>query len=85
MMLACSSREAMSSKNRFASSWSKGDVSDLVDDDQPVAANLLRPGFEGAGVVGGAEAGDPVAGGIEQDRVSGLGRLDLEPAHMIAK
>jgi hypothetical protein len=33
------------------------DVADLVDDDQPVAANLLQLGFQGAGVAGGAEAG----------------------------
>jgi hypothetical protein len=54
-------------------------VADLVDDDQPVASDLLELGLEGAGVMRGAEAGDPVRRGVEQDRVPCLGGLDPEP------
>ena len=60
----------------------EGDVADLVDDDQLVAADLLQLGLQSAGVVGGGQAGDPVGGGVEQDAVPGLGGLDAQPEVM---
>ncbi len=36
------------------------DVADLIDDEQPVAAELLQLGLEAAGLMSGGEAGDPV-------------------------
>ena len=55
------------------------DVADLVDDDQLVAADLLQLDLELTGVVGGGQPGDPVAGGVEQDRVAGVGGFDAQP------
>ena len=54
----------------------EGYVADFVDDDEFVAADLPQFGFEPVGVVRGPEAGDPVAGGIEQYRVAGVGGFD---------
>ena len=59
------------------------DVADLVDDDQLVAADLLQLGLEASGLVGVGEAGDPVAGGVEQHRVAGVGGFDAEPDRQV--
>jgi site-specific DNA recombinase len=56
----------------------EGDVADLVDDDEFVAADFLEFDFELPGMVCCREAGDPVAGGVEQHRVAGLGCFDAE-------
>src|SRR5690606_19917049 len=48
----------------------EGEVADLVDDDQPVAAQPGQFGGEAATVVGLVQSGDPVGGGGEQDPVS---------------
>ena len=52
----------------------EGDVADLVDDEQRVAAEPDEFGLQAAGVVGVGEAGDPVGGGGEQRRGARLGR-----------
>ena len=48
----------------------EGQVADLVDDDESVAAQLGQFGGEPSGAVGVGQAGDPVGGGGEQDPVS---------------
>ena len=53
-------------------------VSDFVDDDQFVAANLLQFRFEPACMVCGTEAGNPVRCRVEEDGVAGVGRFDAE-------
>lgn len=55
-----------------------GQVADLVDDDQAVAASPGQPGREPATVVGLAEAGDPVGGRGEQDSVAAAGGGDSQ-------
>ncbi len=50
----------------------EGDVADLVDDEQRVAAEPDEFGLEPAGVVGVGEPGDPFGGGGEQHPVPGL-------------
>jgi hypothetical protein len=57
----------------------EGDVTDLVDDDQLVAADLLQLGLKASGLMRFGEAGDPVVRGVEEDRVAGVGRFDPEP------
>jgi hypothetical protein len=51
----------------------EGDVADLVNDDEPVAAQpnqfLRQPPI----LVGGLKPGDPVGGGSEQDPMAELG------------
>ena len=59
-------------------SCSNGQVADLVDDDQPVAAQPGELGGELAGPVGVGEPGDPVGRGGEQDPVAVAGRGDPE-------
>ena len=59
--------------------WFEGDVADLVDDEQRVAAEPDQLGLQPAGVVGVGEAGDPFGGGGEQDAVAGLAGADAEP------
>ena len=53
-------------------------VSDFVDDDEFLAANLLQFRFEPAGMVCGTEAGNPVRCRVEEDGVAGVGRFDAE-------
>jgi hypothetical protein len=48
----------------------EGQVADLVDDDQPVAAQAGELGGELAGAVGVGESGDPLSRGGEQDPVA---------------
>ena len=62
---------------------SLGNVADLVDDDEPVAADLLQLGLEPPGVVGFGQAGDPVRCGVELDRVPGPGGGDAEPDRQV--
>ena len=54
----------------------EGEVADLVDDDQPVAAQPGEFGWQPAEAVGFGEAGDPVDGGGEQDAVAVVGGDD---------
>ena len=56
----------------------EGDVADLVDHDQRVAAEADELGLQPAGVVGVGEAGDPLGGGGERDPVPGLAGPDRE-------
>ena len=57
----------------------EGDVADLVDDEQRVAAEPDELGLQPAGVVGVGEPGDPFGGGGEQDPVPGLAGADRQP------
>jgi hypothetical protein len=52
--------------------------SDLVDDEQRVAAEPDEFVLQAAGVVGFGESGDPFAGGGELDTVAGLAGADGE-------
>jgi hypothetical protein len=56
----------------------EGDVSDLVDDQQWVAAQADQFGLQLAGVVGLGQRVDPVRGGGKQDPVPGLAGSDRE-------
>src|SRR5690606_27455834 len=56
----------------------EGQVADLVDDDQPVAAQPGQLGTQAAAVVGLGQAGDPVGGGGEQHPVALPGGGDSE-------
>ena len=56
----------------------EGEVADLVDDDQSVAAQAGELGGEPSEAVGFLEAGDPVHGGGEQDPVAVVGGDDPE-------
>src|SRR5215207_9061094 len=49
----------------------EGQVADLIDDDQPVAAQFGELGGKPAALVGVLETGEPVGGGGEQDPLSG--------------
>ena len=51
-------------------------VADLVDDDQPVAAQLGEFAWQPTVPVGVGQAGDPVSRGGEQDAVAGVRGLD---------
>jgi hypothetical protein len=54
------------------------DVADFINDDEFVAADLLQLRVQPAGLVGAGQAGNPVGGGVEQDRVAGVGGLDAQ-------
>jgi hypothetical protein len=56
----------------------EGDVADLVDDQQRVAAEADQFGLEGALVVGVGEAGDPGGRGREQHAMAGLAGADAQ-------
>jgi hypothetical protein len=62
----------------LAASCSKGQVADLVDDDQPVAAEPGELCWQPADAVGFGEAGDPVDRGGEQNAVAVMGGDDPE-------
>jgi hypothetical protein len=57
----------------------EGDVADLVDDEQRVAADPDEFLLEASGVVGHGEPGDPLGGGGEQHAVAGLAGADGQP------
>ena len=61
----------------------EGDVADLVDDEQRVAAQPGELVLEAAGVVGVGEPGDPFGGGGEQDPVPGLAGADRQPDRQV--
>jgi hypothetical protein len=48
----------------------EGDVANLVDDDQWVAAEAAELGLQPSSVMGGGESIDPLGGGGEQDPVT---------------
>ena len=54
----------------------EGEVADLVDDDQAVAAQSGEFGGELPGAVGVGESGDPVGSGGEQDAVAVVSGFD---------
>jgi hypothetical protein len=56
----------------------EGQVADLVDDDQAVAAQVDQLERQAAGAVGVGQAGDPVGGGREQHAVAVLGGADAD-------
>ena len=56
----------------------EGDVADLVDDEAGVAAETDQLVLQPAGVVGGGEPVDPLAGGGEQHPVPGLAGADRQ-------
>jgi hypothetical protein len=56
----------------------EGDVADLVDDEEWVAAEAAELVVETAGVVGGCEPVDPFGCGRERDAVAGLAGSDRE-------
>ena len=56
----------------------EGDVADLVDDEESVAAQPGELVGQPAGVVGVLQAGDPLGRGREQDPVAALGCFDAE-------
>ena len=53
-----------------------GDVADLVDDEQRVAAESAQLALQPAGVMGVGEAGDPLGAGGEQHPVACLAGPD---------
>ncbi len=55
------------------------EVADLVDDQEPVAAESFEFLLESSRVVCGLEPCDPAGGGVEQDRVAGVAGFDAEP------
>jgi hypothetical protein len=57
----------------------EGEVADLIDDQELVAAQSLQSVFEPAGGVGGGEAVDPIRGGIKLNGVVGLDGFDAGP------
>jgi hypothetical protein len=57
----------------------KRDVAHLVDDQQWVAGQADEFGLQGAAMVGGGQSVDPLAGGGEQDAVTGLAGADRDP------
>ena len=61
----------------------EGDVADLVDDDQRVAAQPGEFGLQPSVVVGVGEAGDPLGGGVEQDPVPGLAGPDRQTGRQV--
>ncbi len=54
------------------------DVSDFVDDEQWVEGQADLFGLQGAAVVGGGQAVDPLDGGSEQDVVDDLAGADRD-------
>jgi hypothetical protein len=56
----------------------EGDVADLIDDEQAVAAQPCELLAQAAGGVGGLEPSDPLGRGCEQDAVASLGGLDAQ-------
>lgn len=54
------------------------DLFDDDDDDELVAADLFQLGLEPVGMMGRGEARDPVAGGVKEHRVAGMGGLDTQ-------
>ncbi len=61
----------------------EGDVADLVDDQQWVAAQPDQLVLEAARVVGLGEPGDPLGGGGELDAVAGLAGADRDPGGQV--
>lgn len=55
------------------------DVADLVDDEQPDAAQPGQLGLQSTGGVRSRQAGDPVDGGGERDPMAVPGGFDAEP------
>lgn len=54
------------------------DVSDFVDDDQPVAGYLAQFGIEAVGAMRFCQPGDPASGRGECDPVPGVGGSDRQ-------
>ena len=63
----------------------EGDVTDLVDDEEPVAAQSGELVGQPPGVVSGLKPGDPFGGGGEQDPMSCLGGSDAEPDRKVSR
>jgi hypothetical protein len=61
---------------RFAAWGSKGDVADLVTDQEWVTLQAAEFLVEMALALGVCEQGDPLGGGAEQDALAGQARAD---------
>ena len=62
----------------------EGDVADLVDDEQLVAAPAFEFLVEAVGVVSVREAGQPASRGVEQDRLSRVRGLESQTDRQVS-